>query len=116
MSNLTSFQPIAVRVLGEADRKALVRLAGRDSSSAPTGAVLGAEVEGTLVAAVSLTNGASVSDPFRASGPALELLELRANQLSDRTRRRLPRLRSRADARGRLAGSSPGAGDRLLQL
>ena len=111
MSNPIPHQPIAVRVLGEADGDALVNLSGRDSSSAPSGEVLGAEIDGTLVAAVSLTNGASVSDPFRASGPVLELLELRAHQLGERTHRRLPRRRSRADARGTLAGS--GAGGRL---
>lgn len=115
MSNLTSLQPIAVRVLGEADRETLIDLAGRDSASAPTGAVLGAEVEGTLVAAISLTTGASVSDPFRASGPALELLELRAHQLSHGARRRLPRRRSRADARAGFAGSPAGAEGRLLR-
>jgi hypothetical protein len=76
-----SSDPIAVRILGEPDAPALMRLAGRDSAELPTGEVLGAQVGNTLVAALSLTTGAAVADPFRPSRAALDLLRLRARQL-----------------------------------
>ena len=117
-NNLESATEIAVRMLGDADRQQLARIAGRDSAPVPTGDVLGAEVGGILVAAVSLTDGRSVSDPFQVSRPALELLELRARQLGATVRGGLSRLRRRprVGARGALAGSPPGGGGRLLQL
>lgn len=110
-------KPIAVRMLGPTDQLALERLAGLDSASVPAGRVLGAEVEGRLVAAISLSNASLISDPFRLSGSAVELLKLRARQLRA-PRRGLSRLRRRhrAHARGALAGSPPGAGGRLLRL
>jgi hypothetical protein len=83
----------------------------------PAGEVLGAQVGRNLVAALSLTDGAAIADPFRPSRPALELLRLRARQLGA-PRRGLRRLRRRPRARscGTLAGSPPGAGGKLLQL
>jgi hypothetical protein len=110
-------ESIAVRILGEADRPALARLAGRDSAEVPTGEVLGAQVGSTLVAALSLTSGAAIADPFRPSGSALELLRLRARQIGA-PRRGLRRLRRRSRERScaSLAGSPPGAGGKLLQL
>jgi hypothetical protein len=112
---VASTAPIAVRLLGEADRPALARLAGRDSAEMPVGDVLGAHLGASLVAALSLADGRAVADPFRPSRPALELLQLRARQLGA-PRRGLRRLRRRPRARGSLAGSPPGAGGRLLQL
>src|SRR5690242_17610303 len=47
-----------------ADREALERLAGRDSSLVPSGEILGAVLDGRLLAAMSLTDGAIVADPF----------------------------------------------------
>ena len=118
MSNVTSLpNPIAVRALGDTDAPRIQRLAELDSAPAPAGELLGAEVEGTLVAVLSLSDGRVVSDPFRASAPAVELLRLRATQL-EAPRRGLDRLlrHRRAHSRGSLAGSPPGAGGRLLQL
>ena len=104
-----------VRALHEADRPAIERLAGRDSAAMPTGDALGAEINGELVAVLSLTDGSVIADPFRPTTSAIELLRLRAGQLGvtgDRRRRRrvaMPR------ARGALAGSPPGSSN-LLQL
>jgi hypothetical protein len=61
-----------------ADRVALERLAGRDSASPPTGEVIGAVRDGRLVAAMSLTSGALVADPFVPTTEAQALLRQRA--------------------------------------
>lgn len=111
---------IVVRMLGDADREDLARIAGRDSALVPeSSALLGAEVDGRLLAALSLDDGAVVADPFRPSSAAVELLRLRARQLGGHVpkARRWPRvLRGRHPARASLAGSPPGAGGRLLEL
>jgi hypothetical protein len=108
-----------VRALHQGDADELARLAGRDSAAMPEGDALGAEINGELVAAISLVDGAIVADPFRPTSSAIELLRLRANQLGvTGKRRRLPRLRRRhatPRARGALAGSPPG-GSHLLEL
>lgn len=110
---------IVVRMLGEGDRASLRRLAERDSVGAPHGRLLGAEADGELVAAVSLDSGTIIADPFRATTSAVELLELRAQQLGgerrERRRRRI-RIPKLPRARGALAGSPPGGGSHLLQL
>lgn len=115
--------PIAVRRLNESDRERLARLAELDSAAIPGGELLGAEVDGTLVAVLSLGDGTLIADPFRRSTAAVELLELRARQLGAGGRRRRGlrlRLRLRGGAgarsRGSLPSSPPGAGGRLLQL
>jgi len=110
---------IVVRMLGADDGASLRRLIERDSADAPQGRLLGAELDGELVAAVSLGDGAVVADPFRATAAAVELLALRAQQLRggrrERPRRRfhIPKL---PRARGALAGSPPGGGNHLLRL
>ena len=64
-----------------ADRESLKRLAGRDSSPAPTSDSLGAELDGRLIAAVAIDGTASIADPFAPSADVRALLELRASQL-----------------------------------
>lgn len=66
------------------DREALTRVAGRDSAAAPAGEILGAEIDGRLIAAISLDFGDLVADPFTETADARSLLELRAAQLGDR--------------------------------
>lgn len=112
---------ITVRVLHAEDTAAIERLAGLDSASAPSGALLGAEIDGRLVAAISLASGQTIADPFRAaSSHAVQILRLRAKQLD--APKGASRLKRLADALGRgnahagLAGSPPGAGGRLLEL
>ena len=118
----TTDTQLTIRTLDRDDEEALRRLAGRDSATSPSLPALGAELDGELVAALSLSDpsGRPLADPFVATAGAVELLRMRAAQLhaadhprhGDRRRRRragLPR------ARGALAGSPPG-GSRLLQL
>lgn len=117
--------PIAVRMLGTDDRAEVLRLAGVDSSAVPNPAdLLGAEVDGRLIATISLGDGSTIADPFVATSAAVELLRLRSDQLGGarhgsgsggRLRRVVDGL-SRGHAHAALAGSPPGAGGRLLRL
>jgi hypothetical protein len=116
--------PIAVRVIGPDDLPAIERLAGVDSSPVPTGSrLIGAEVDGELVAAVSLDDGTMIADPFRPTSEPVELLRLRASQLGGTIEsparggiRRVLAGLARGHAHAGLAGSPPGAGGKLLQL
>jgi hypothetical protein len=85
---------IAIRLATSADRPALVRLAALDSAPVPLGPALVADIDGAIVAARSLAGATSIADPFRHTGDARELLELRAGQhpisTSARPRRYLP--------------------------
>ncbi|HUO74032.1 MAG TPA: hypothetical protein VMU39_24885 [Solirubrobacteraceae bacterium] len=77
------------------DALALARLAALDSAGVPTAPVLVAEVSGELRAALSLSDGAAVADPFHPSTALLELLHARAAQLAgdgERVGRRRRRL------------------------
>jgi hypothetical protein len=119
---MTATSEIMIRLLEEADAPRAIRLARLDSAPSPVGALLGAEIEGELIAVRSLSTGESVADPFRRTAEAVQLLELRATQLDgngSRGRRLFLRGRRRSERdRGRaaLAGSPPGAGGRLLNL
>ena len=106
---------VVIRRLTEDDAGAVKRLAQLDSSHAPEGPLVGAEVEGRLLAAISLTSGDSVADPFGRTGELRALLELRAAQLRRRVgrRRRVPRF-TRRKTRAALAGSPPGAAGWLI--
>jgi hypothetical protein len=109
---------ITIRRLNDEDRDAVERLAALDSGEVPRGALLGAEVDGRLLVAVSLADGEAVSDPFSRTVEVRALLELRAAQLRWRNGRpRGIRLRTaRRRAHASLTGSPPGAGGRLLSL
>jgi hypothetical protein len=107
---------IAIRTLTEEDTAALTRLAERDSATVPPGRLLGASVNGRLVAAHSLATGESIADPFVPTEELRILLASRAFQLRGSGRGGLlRRLRSRR-ARASLPSSPPGAGGKLLQL
>jgi hypothetical protein len=101
---------LRIRPLRRDDQAEVERLSQLDSRHVPEGGLLGVEVEGRLVAAISLATGESIADPFSHSGELRALLELRAAQLRRRESRRgrmvgLPRPKARAA----LAGSPPGA-------
>lgn len=78
---------LTVRLAQAADRPALERLAGRDSSRVPTGELLLAAVDGEVRAALCIDGATVVADPFRPTAELVELLRLRSAQL----RRRRPR-------------------------
>jgi hypothetical protein len=73
---------VTIRYARPDDALALMDLADLDSSHAPHGIVLVAEVGGRLWAAHSLDDGHAVADPFRPTGELAFLLAERARQLS----------------------------------
>jgi hypothetical protein len=77
------------------DREAIVRLAQLDSQPAPRGALVVAEAEGRIVAALALEAGGAIADPFVRTAELLELLRLRAAQLSGESNARRGGLRRR---------------------
>ena len=83
-------QRLAIRLLESADQDALQRLAERDSAAVPALPVLGAELDGELIAAMPLDGRRrdAIADPFRSSDDALALLEARIGQLRGGRRRR----------------------------
>jgi hypothetical protein len=83
---------IVIRFSTNADRRRIFDLAQLDGKPAPQGESLLAEADGRLVAAVGVTDGVSVADPFSLSAGALELLHLRAEQERERKHGRGPLL------------------------
>ncbi|MBX5440841.1 MAG: hypothetical protein IRZ32_04855 [Solirubrobacteraceae bacterium] len=95
---------LTIRYAVPADADAVAALAALDSQPVPAGALLVAEVEGELWAAVSLQTGRAIADPFRPSADAVALLRARARQLAAAAEqaagRRAPVARLRAALRG----------------
>ncbi|MFL6183486.1 MAG: hypothetical protein ACJ745_01280 [Actinomycetes bacterium] len=90
---------ISIRTTGCDDYVALWSIAALDSATVPAEPLLVAEEDGAIVAALSLTSGEAIADPFRRSAPAVALLRLRAAQhAGERAPRHglLGRLRTRA--------------------
>jgi hypothetical protein len=87
---------IEIRLLGVEDSRAVARLAELDTTTPPASPLLGAIVDGRLLAAHSLATGASIADPFRHTAEIRSLLAERAGQLHDgRDRGLLRRARGR---------------------
>jgi hypothetical protein len=72
---------IAIHLFGDADLAAVRSVAERDSRPVPEGALLVAEVDGEVAAALSLATGEVVADPFRPTSAVVDMLRLRARQL-----------------------------------
>jgi hypothetical protein len=86
---------VTLRFASPADQGPLVRLAELDSSTPPMQPVLLAEVDGQLRAALALTDGTVVADPFHPTADVIDLLRARARQLDITPRmRRSRRMRS----------------------
>jgi len=93
---------VVIRAATPADSAALVRLGALDGNrsagqlladAAADHAVLVAEVDGSVEAALALDGGLAIADPFRATALDLQLLSIRARQLGgDVPRRRGHRL------------------------
>ncbi len=78
---MTQTESITIRRAREDDADALARLAVLDSQAPLTGAVILAEEDDCVRAAVSLSDGAVVADPFHRTLSLVELLRLRAGRL-----------------------------------
>ena len=85
---------VTIRISLERDAPAVARIAELDSARAPAAPLLLAEVDGEPRAAISLTDGAVVANPFHATAELVELLRARRLQLrAPAPARRLPRVR-----------------------
>jgi hypothetical protein len=86
---------IALRMAGADEAGVVACLAALDSGRPLEGHTLVAVVDGKLVAAISLSDGRVVADPFVPTKDARVLLETRAAQLASWPRRRRGRRRFR---------------------
>jgi hypothetical protein len=82
--------PVVIRLATADDRRALERLAQLDSTRAPAGETVIGKLQGKLVAAVSMIDGKTISDPFVAGSEIAELVRLRAQQLGLGSRNHRP--------------------------
>lgn len=73
--------PLTIRRADISDLGALAHLAALDSSEPPAGDSLLAEVGHELWAAVEISSGRAIADPFRPSGDLVELLRFRAQRM-----------------------------------
>jgi hypothetical protein len=74
-------EAVLMRRATSADAARVWELARLDDQRMPAGPFLVAEVGGEIVAARSLSTGAVVADPFRLTGDAVAMLNLRAAQV-----------------------------------
>jgi hypothetical protein len=74
--------PVTLRLAGPADRAALERLAGLESSRLGPGPHLVAVRDGTIEAALSLRTHEVIADPFRRTAESCELLRCLAGDLT----------------------------------
>jgi hypothetical protein len=72
---------VAIRPATDDDTAVLLHLAGLDSSVVPAGELLLGVVDGELRAAVSITTGNAIADPFHHTADVVALLRLRASRL-----------------------------------
>jgi hypothetical protein len=97
-----------IRLATDADAAALARLADLDGTPPLEGEVLVGELHGDPVAALSLSNDRSISDPFRPTAHLLATMRVRARGLQAVAH--MPSLRERLIAglpttyRARVAG------------
>lgn len=77
----SSASDVTVRLARPEDAPALQGLAALDSTSAPAGPAVVAEVGGRLVAALPLGGGPAIADPFHRTAALVQILELRAGHL-----------------------------------
>src|ERR671932_2456560 len=72
---------LVIRVATPVDDAELRRLAALDSARPLVGAVIVAESDGRIDAALSLEDGRAVADPFRPTAGLVEVLRARAARL-----------------------------------
>jgi hypothetical protein len=96
---------LLIRVAGPDDRPALDDLAARDSRPRLQGAALIAELDGVMVAALSLQDGRLIADPWKPTAAIGDQLRLRASSITATTApaaplfKRLLRIAPARDAR-----------------
>jgi len=76
------WQGLTLRLATSADGSALARLADLEQTSQPADPVLLGEVMQRPVAALSLRDGRVIADPFTPTAELIELMRLRARQIT----------------------------------
>lgn len=74
-------EPVLMRRATAADAARIRVIARLDDRRLPSGPFLVAEMSGEVAAAISLTSGTVVADPFRPTADAVAMLRLRAAQV-----------------------------------
>ena len=74
---------ITIRHATTADRSQIARLAALDDRPEPHGDALLAFVDGELRAALELSGGGAVADPFHLTGELVELLRFHARRSAE---------------------------------
>jgi hypothetical protein len=80
MMSMSPSTSLTIRHANGADATALARLAALDSSRVPNGELLIAELDGRLVAALSIDTGASIADPFEHTATIVDSLRARSQR------------------------------------
>jgi hypothetical protein len=81
-ASLPPSSPVTIRLAFPDDSLVLVRLAALDSAQPLMPPALVAEVDGEVRAALSLRDGAVISDPFHRTQPLVDLLLARVEHLA----------------------------------
>lgn len=76
------YDSVVVRLATPADDAAIQRVASLDGRKAPAGRVLVAEVDGEVIAALSVAGRQAVADPFRWTSDVVALMEMCAEQVA----------------------------------
>jgi hypothetical protein len=92
-AGMSTTASMTIRPARPVDEWAVTRLAQLDESRPLTGDVLLAEADGRPIAAVEVSSGAAVADPFVPSAGAVAVLKMRAAQLRAPAAPRRPLLR-----------------------
>jgi hypothetical protein len=82
-SHKIAAEPMLMRRATAADSARIWELARLDDKRLPAGPFLVAELAGEIEAALSLSSGTIVANPFRLTADAVAMLRLRAAQVSD---------------------------------
>jgi hypothetical protein len=98
-----STEPVLTRRATAADAARIDELARLDDKRLPAGPFLVADVNGEIVAAVSLSSATVVADPFRLTSDTVALLRLRASQLSSASKLGARRTRREPQVHGATA-------------
>jgi hypothetical protein len=77
-SPMTSTASLTIRHAIAADEADLTRVAALDSSRVPSGELLVAELDGRVVAALSIDTGAAIADPFEHTAAIVESIRAQA--------------------------------------
>ena len=97
----TNSAEIIIRAARPEDMPEIAKVAGRDTHELPAGPLLVAKVSGHVRAAISLTDGSFVADPFHRTSELVQMLRIRAGTAGTskvtplrRSRRRFAALRA----------------------